>query len=187
MQALLEEKNETAPVALPTLRLEAWLKRDGMIVRLYGRRQASLPAEVFPGLIRLVLQPVEKGLVLAWRPLMERWVSEDDALKYFEAMKADGWVATKRPIVTFHDIGTPNAADLHAGGVPAQQSVAWEREMTRRKVAEAALRLKPGEFERKTDAEKAEYRSAWEEELRRKQEFSQMMGMRAPGTMRKAS
>jgi len=158
----------------PTLQLEVWLKKGVQIVRLYGRRPTSLPREVHAGLIRLVLQPVEKGLVLAWRPLWERWLSERDAMDIYTTMKREGWEESQRPKVAHnHDSMRPETP----AGNP--KSIAWDREMTRRRKAEAALRLKPGEFEQMTDPEKMVYRQRWDDELRKKQEFKRMMGIQS--------
>ena len=165
--------------------LDIWLGRGKdpvEKVRLYGCRPSMTPEEESPGMLRLVLQPVENGLVIAWRPILERWVTNLEAMAIYTALKKEGWAECIRPVVSFSQMGKLNQGAYLALGFPTPESpkagvdaTSIAREKVLRDAADKELRLAPGQFAAMPLEQQDDYRKRWDAEQARRRQVRSFM------------
>ena len=117
------KKGSEGPGAGP---LEVYLRRGDQCARLYGRRPVSILPGMHPGEVKLSLQPVLKGQVVAWSPLWERWVLVEQLEAELDALLASGWEVTGRQKFDQKAFGMLGAATVH--GVSMGKKVALDQE-----------------------------------------------------------
>ena len=161
--------------------LDIWMARGKERVRLYGCRPSMMPEEECEGMLRLVLQPVENGMVLAWRPLLERWVTNIEAMAIYTALKGEGWAECRRPVVSFSAMGKIAHGSFLGMGCPAPEGksgpdvTAIAREKVLRQAADKDLFLGPGEFAAMTPEQQEDHRLRWEAEQARRRQVRAFM------------
>lgn len=167
----------SVPPAPAPIGLDIWMKRGKERVRLYGRRPAEAPNGERTGMLRLVLQSVKNGMVLAWRPLFERWVTGVEALTICDKLKREGWMECGRPMVSFSEMGKLSNMSSSSSlglGMPAPNNAvgpdatALAREKDLRRVADRELWLAPGQFTAMPPDQQEAYRQKWAVEQTRR-------------------
>jgi len=75
--------------------MEVWLVRGDEMRRLHG--QCPSDAETWhQDEILVALQPIENGLVMAWKPIFRRWMTRQEAEGIVVEMAEQGWTAHPR-------------------------------------------------------------------------------------------
>lgn len=115
------------------LAIEVWLRRGATLRRLYGSRAGDADLS-HPGKIRLVLQPVERGEVLAWKPVWEAWVGLIEAQGHLDCLLVEGWepMAAPRQEAVAQAPRTPEERKAHRR--------AWDRQRKARARAQVLCR-----------------------------------------------
>lgn len=77
----------------PTPKEGLFFRRENKAVRLFAIRPVAIvqAAQHEAGRFKCVLQPVERGMVQAWKPLWEEWLTPEEVEARKEALLAEGW------------------------------------------------------------------------------------------------
>jgi hypothetical protein len=108
-------------IAAPSV-VDSWFIKGDGVVRMFGRRPLAAHDQA-PGMIRLVVQPVVCGVVIAWRPYWEQWVEPQVADLMASRFREAGWKECPRPKVSFKDAGRASTVALEEGIMPLPESL----------------------------------------------------------------